>query len=100
MSATDAGAALPRPRMDLTPALTPNSTVSTNPGYAALSGVRQLMPHCGVAALAATVPTVLSPPTRVSTAAAASALLLIDMTVPFVNHGRALCTARLCCSVG
>jgi hypothetical protein len=40
----------------------------------------QALPHCGVAALAATVPAVLSPPARVSTVAAASTLLLMDMT--------------------
>ena len=57
----------------------PKSAVSTNPGYAADSGVRQLLAHCGVAALAATVPAALSPPFRVSTAAAASILLLMDM---------------------
>ncbi len=64
----------------------PKSTVSTNPGYAALLGVRQLLPHCGVAALAATVPAALRPPARVSTAAAASTLLLMDMTVPFLTR--------------
>src|SRR5271165_3930011 len=72
----------------------PKSAVSTNPGYAALFGVRQLLAHCGVAALAATVPAALSPPARVSTAAAASILLLMDMTVPFLDT--AVPCARRC----
>ena len=64
----------------------PKSAVSTNPGYAALLGVRQLLAHCGVAALAAPAPAALSPPASASTAAAASILLLMDMMVPFVSH--------------
>src|SRR5260370_24530731 len=74
----------------------PNSAVSTNPGYAALLGVRHLLAHCGVAALAATVPAALSPPARVNTAAAASILLLMDMMVPFL--GIAVPCARRCCA--
>jgi len=38
--------------------------------------------HCGVTALADSVPTVLTPPITVSVAAAVSSLLLTDMTVP------------------
>ena len=56
-------------------------------------------PHCVVAALAGGVPAVPSPPATVSVAAAASTLVLMDMTVPFVNHGRALRMALVCCSV-
>src|SRR5271165_367568 len=63
----------------------PKSAVSTNPGYAALFGVRHLLAHCGVAALAATVPAALNPPARANTAAAARTLLLMDMTVPFLD---------------
>src|SRR5271165_922668 len=74
----------------------PKSAVSTNPGYAALLGVRHLLAHCGVAALAATVPAALSPPARVSTAAAARTLLLMDMTVPFLDI--AVPCARRCCA--
>src|SRR5271165_2237261 len=75
----------------------PMNTVSTQPrlvavAYFALYTSTQPLPHCGVAALAATVPIPLSPPARVRTPAAASTLLLIDMTIPFVTHGRALRT--------
>ena len=48
--------------------------------YFALYTSTQPPPHWGVAALAATVPIALSPPARVSTAAAASTLLLMAMT--------------------
>src|SRR5260370_31175245 len=63
----------------------PKSAVSTNPGYAALLGVRQLLAHCGVAALAATVPAALSPPARVNTAAPATLLRWTSMLVPFFD---------------
>ena len=66
----------------------PRNTVSTNPRLVAVAyfmlytstQVVLTALHCGVAALAATVPTPLSPPARVSTPAAASTLLLMDMT--------------------
>jgi hypothetical protein len=79
----------------------PRNTVSTNPrlagvAYFMLYTSMQPPPHCGVAALAATAPTVHSPLARVSTPAAASTLRLMDMPVPFVNCGRALRTALSC----
>ena len=58
----------------------------------------QALPHCVVEALAGTVPVVLSPPATVSAAAAASTLVLMDMTFPFFDDGRALRTALLCWS--
>src|SRR5580698_947434 len=79
----------------------PRNTVSTQPrlvavAYFALYTSTQPLPHCGVAAPADSVPAPLSAPARVRTPAAASTLLLMDMTVPFVNHGRVLRTALLC----
>src|SRR6266852_9089355 len=63
------------------------STSSTKPGWWCVPKLRlkismQVKPHDGVAALAVpavSAPTVLTPPTRVSVAAAAKTLLLIDM---------------------
>src|ERR1700730_6107033 len=82
----------------------PRKTVSMKPGLAGVPNLAlkiwmQAWPHCGVAALAGSVPAVLRPPAMVSAAAAASPLVLMDMTVPFVNDGRALRTALLCWSV-
>jgi hypothetical protein len=51
--------------------------------------------HCGVAALADSVPAVPRPPAAVSAAAAASTLLLMDIAVPFLKGSRALRTAAL-----
>ena len=82
----------------------PRKTVSMKPGLAyvpnlALKIWMQAWPHCGVAALAGSVPAVLRAPVMVSVAAAASTLALMDMTVPFVNGSRALRAALLCWSV-
>src|SRR5829696_8056878 len=67
---------------------TPWNTVSTKLGSAfvpnlALKIWMQCGPHCGVAAFAASVPTVLRPPATVSAAATASTLLLMDITSSF-----------------
>jgi hypothetical protein len=72
----------------------PRNTVSTKPGLVGVPNSllkisMQVLPpwvHCGVAALADSVPTVLTPPITVSVAAAVSSLLLIDMTVPFLER--------------
>src|SRR5207244_12684009 len=49
----------------------------------------QELPHDGVAALAESAPTVLTPPTTVSVTAAASTLLLMDMKqIPFLLQPR------------
>src|SRR6266851_10490760 len=69
----------------------PRNTVSTKPGLVGVPNSllkisMQALPHCGVAALADSVPTVLTPPTTVSVAAAVSSLLLMDMTVPFLER--------------
>src|SRR6266849_6463705 len=69
----------------------PRNTLSMKPGLAyvpnlALKIWTQALPHCVAAA--------------VSVAAAASTLVLMDMTVPFVNDCRALRTALVCWSVG
>ncbi len=54
----------------------------------------QAGPHDGVAALAENVLTAPTPPTRVSVAAAAMTLLLMDMKqFPSWNHSRTLRTA-------
>src|SRR5829696_1165448 len=77
---------------------TPWNTVSTKLGLAlvpnlALKIWMQFGPHCGVAALAERVPTVLRPPTMVSIAATASTFLLMDITSsvleprPYPAHG-------------
>ena len=62
---------------------TPWNTVSTKLGLAfvpnlALKIWMQCGPHCGVAAVAGNVPTVLRPPATVSAAATASTLRLMD----------------------
>src|SRR5215217_5991109 len=67
---------------------TPWNTVSTKLGLAfvpnfALKIWMQFGPHCGVAALAESVPTVLRPAATVSAAATASTLLLMDMSSSF-----------------
>src|SRR5215208_6628823 len=67
---------------------TPWNTVSTKLGLAlvpnfALKIWMQFGPHCGVAAVAGGVPTVLRPPATVSAAATASTLLLMDMSSSF-----------------
>jgi hypothetical protein len=53
----------------------------------------QFGPHCGVAALAERVPTVLTPPTMVSIAATARTFLLMDMTSSFLEPRPSLRTA-------
>jgi len=66
----------------------PESTVSMKPGLAYVPNlalkiwmqVGLTWLHCGVAALADSVPAALRPPAMVSAAAAASTLLLMDMT--------------------
>src|SRR5215469_6104451 len=73
---------------------TPWNTVSTKLGLSfvpnlALKTWMQPGPHCGVAAAAGTVPTVLRPTATLSVAAATSTLRLMDMSTSFVNHGRA-----------
>src|SRR6266849_401750 len=70
---------------------TPWNTVSTKLGWAGVPNTRlkismQCGPHCGVAALAGSVPAVLRPPAMASVAAAVSSLLLTDMTVPFLER--------------
>lgn len=70
------------------------NTLSTNLGLAGVPNRllkiwTQVLPfwlHSGVAALADSVPTVLTPPTTISVAAAASTLLLMDMTVSFAER--------------
>jgi hypothetical protein len=57
----------------------------------------QLTPQEGVAALAESIPTVLTPPTTVTVTAAASTLLLKDMNaVPFLGTTAAPCARLLC----
>src|SRR5215213_6619554 len=80
---------------------TPWNTVSTKLGLAlvpnlALKIWMQFGPHCGVAALAESVPTVLTPPTMVSIAATASTFLLMDIGSSFLEpHSRTLRTAAV-----
>src|SRR5260370_41583282 len=78
----------------------PRKTLSMKPGLAYVPNIllkiwTQALPHCVVAALAGSVPAVLRPPATVSAAAAASTLLLMDMTVPFL--GTAVPCARRRC---
>src|SRR5260370_41638718 len=82
----------------------PRKTLSMKPGLAYVPNIllkiwTQALPHCVVAALAGSVAAVLRPPATVSAAAAASTLVLMGMTVPFLSYGRALCTALVCWSV-
>src|SRR5258708_444196 len=72
----------------------PRNTVSMKPGpNLALKIWMHFWAHCGVAALADSVPAVLRPPARASVAAAASTLLLMDMnsslleSQPYRAHG-------------
>src|SRR5215204_7111194 len=79
---------------------TPWNTVSTKLGSAlvpnfALKIWMQFGPHCGVAAVAGSVPTVLRPPATVSAAATASTLLLMDITSSFLEPRPSLGTAVL-----
>src|SRR5260370_22867560 len=72
----------------------PRNTLSTKPGLAYVPNTllkiwMQVLPfwlHPGVAAFAGSVPAALRPPITVSAAAAASTLLLMDMTVPFAER--------------
>jgi len=59
----------------------------------------QALPHCVVDAPAGSVAAVLRPPARISPAAAASTLVLMDMSSSLLNHGRTLRTALVCRSV-
>jgi hypothetical protein len=78
----------------------PWNALSTKPGpYSLLEIWTQALPHWVVVAVAGSVAAVLRPQDRISPAAAAGTLLLMDMTVPFVNDGRALCAALVCWSV-
>src|SRR5271157_586051 len=70
----------------------PRNTVSMKPGLAGVPNSllkiwMQFSSHCEVAALAASVPTVLRPPAKVSVAAAASTLLLMERKVlrPYIG---------------
>src|SRR3954453_16111829 len=79
---------------------TPWNTVSTKLGLAfvpnlALKIWMQCGPHCGVAAVAGSVPTVLRPPATVNIAAVASTLRLWDMSSSFRKPQP--CSARRLC---
>ena len=77
---------------------TPWNTVSTKLGLAfvpnlALKIWMQFGPHCGVAAVAESVPTVLRPAATVSVATTASTFLVMDMTSSFLESRPSLRTA-------
>src|SRR6516165_5760809 len=77
----------------------PWNTLSTKPGPNILLKIwTQALPHCVVDAPAGSVAAALRPPATVSAAAAASTLVLRDMTVPFlgtaVPGARRLCAGR------
>src|SRR6516225_374851 len=75
----------------------PWNALSTKPGpYILLKIWTQALPHCVVDAPAGSVAAALRPPARISPAAAASTLLLMDMTVPFL--GTAVPCARRWCA--
>src|SRR5215472_117231 len=75
----------------------PWTALSTKPGpYILLKIWTQALPHCVVDALAGSVAAALRPQARISPAAAAGTLLLMDMTVPFL--GTAVPCARRWCA--
>src|SRR5712691_9220197 len=74
----------------------PRNTLSTKPGPNILLKIwTQAVPHCVVDALAGSVAAVLRPPATVSAAAVASTLVLMDMTVPFLDPA-VPCARRWC----
>src|SRR5215467_9719434 len=75
----------------------PWNALSTKPGpYSLLEIWTQALPHWVVDAPAGSAAAAPRPQARISPAAAAGTLLLMDMTVPFLRHGRALRTAPVC----
>src|SRR5271169_314276 len=74
----------------------PRNTLSTKLGPNTLLKIwTQALPHCVVDALAGSVAAVLRPPATVSAAAVASTLVLMDMTVPFLDAA-VPCARRWC----